>query len=72
MQCAQYAIDLVGALVFASWPEEAFEAVALLARNDVHVKMRDALAHTIVGSYKCPFRMHAQLDSDGQHSHIGE
>ena len=72
MQRAQYAIDLIGALVFAAWPEEALQPIALLARNDVHVKMRDALADTIIGSYKCPFRMHAQLDSGGQHSHIGE
>ena len=38
----------------------------------MHVKMRNALANTIVGGDKCSFRAHAEFDSSGKHSHIGE
>src|ERR1700730_5383476 len=71
-QRAQYLSYLIGALVFTARPEEALQAIALPARNDVHVEMGDALADAIVGGDERSFRPHAQLDRGREHSHIRE
>jgi hypothetical protein len=34
--------------------------------------MRHALADSIVGGDECPLRVHAQLDSGGEHAHISK
>ena len=49
--------------VFRSRPEKAFQAVSLSPRNDVDVKMGNALADPVVNGHKAALRVHALLDS---------
>jgi len=50
-------------LIGATRPEEAAQAVLAFSRNDVDVKVRDALADDIVDGDKAAFRLHAVLNS---------
>src|SRR5438445_9725288 len=50
------------ALVWIAGPEKSTQTILATSRNDVDVKMRHALADTIVHRYKCSVSFHCQLD----------
>ena len=59
-------------LVGAAGPEETAESVAAFARDDVDVKMRDALADDVVHGDEGAFCFHRLLHSAGEHLSVGE
>jgi hypothetical protein len=59
-------------LVGAAGPEEAAEAVAAFARDDVDVKMRDALADDVVHGDERAFRFHHLLHFAREHLSVRE
>ena len=59
-------------LVGAAGPEEAAEAVAAFARDDVDVKMRDALADDVVHGDEGALRFHYLLHFAREHLSVGE
>ena len=54
--------DFLFALVWLSRPEEALQAVLAPARDNMNVKMRHALADTIVDSHKCSVRLQSRFN----------
>jgi len=59
-------------LVGAAGPEEAAKAVAAFARDDVDVKMRDALADDVVHGDEGAFCFHYLLHFAREHLSVGE
>jgi len=59
-------------LVGAAGPEKAAEAVFAFSRNDVDVKVRNALADNIVDCNEAAFRLHAVLNFTGEFLGIDE
>lgn len=59
-------------LVGAAGPEEAAEAVAAFARDDVDVKMRDTLADDVVHGDEGAFCFHYLLHFAREHLSVGE
>ncbi len=53
-------------------PEEAAQAVAFAARDDVDVKMRDALADHVVHGHEAAFRLHHLLNFSSEHLRVQE
>lgn len=53
-------------------PEEAAQAVAALAGNDVNVKMWHALADDVVQRHKCAVRLHRALHRLSQGARVRE
>lgn len=60
------------AFVFLPWPKESAKSIALSPRDDVHVKMWNALADDIVDSDERSLGMHRILHRHGYHAHIVE
>jgi hypothetical protein len=59
-------------LILATRPEEAAEAVFAFSRNDVDVKVRNALADDVVDCDEAAFRFHGVLHFAGELLGIGE
>jgi len=53
-------------------PEEAFQPIAFIARHNVHVKMRHALADLVVDCDETAFGFHRQFDSALDFLHGGK
>ena len=70
MKRAQGLVDFVRVLIGAAGPEESFQAVALAARNDVNMEMRNALAHAIVDGHEASLGVHALGDGAGKKLHV--
>ncbi len=59
-------------LIGAAGPEEATQAVVAFARDDVDVKVGDALADDVVDGDKAAVRFHYFLHFSGEHLRVGE
>jgi hypothetical protein len=59
-------------LVGAARPEEAAQAVAAFARDDVDVEMRHALADDVIHGHKGAFCFHYLLHFSGEHLSVDE
>jgi hypothetical protein len=53
-------------LILATRPEETAQAVFAFSRNDVDVKVRNALADHVVDCDEAAFRLHGVLDFAGE------
>jgi len=60
------------ALVFLARPEEAAQAVPLLALDDVHMEGRNALAHAVVHGDEGAVRAERRLEGARDALHVGE
>jgi hypothetical protein len=58
--------------IFATRPEETAQAIFAFSRNDVDVKVRDALADNVVDCNEGAFRLHGILHFTGELLGIGE
>src|SRR5256885_704059 len=65
-------VDFVRILVLSTRPEEPLQAVAFTPRHNMHVKMGDALADTIIGCNEGSFCSHTLLDGPSEHTSCGK
>lgn len=72
MEGVQRVFDFLVILVGAPRPEKAFQAVSLASGDDVHVKMRNTLAHAIIDGHECTLRLHPLHDRLGEKPGIAE
>ena len=72
MEGLQRVFDFLVILIGAPRPEKAFQAVSLASGDDVHVKMRNTLAHTIIDGDEGTLRLHPLHDGLGEKPDIAE